>query len=267
MRALLCSALFAAAIAAPLAHAGDLLDLAVVDRDTGQTLPTWASQGRLHVAGTPGHRYAVRLSNRSGGRVLAVLSVDGVNAVTGQTASPEQSGYVLGPWESTEIAGWRKNLDEIAQFNFTAWPDSYAARTGRPDDVGVIGVAVFAERVPMRPRPRPKIARETMPPPATAPSDAARSAEAPAAMRAQPAPQASESMAPSAERLGTGHGDREYARVDQTTFVRATRQPAETVAIWYDSERNLVAQGVIPRPLVRQETPHPFPGGFVPDPR
>ncbi len=265
MRALLCCALLAATVlAAPPARAGNLIDLAVVDRDTGQTLPTWSSRGRLHVAGTPGHRYAVRLSNRSGGRVLAVLSVDGVNAVTGETASPDQSGYVLGPWESTEIAGWRKNLDEIAQFNFTALPDSYAARTGRPNDVGVIGVAVFTERAEYRPRPLPEIAREARPA-AQAQADAATGATAES--RAQAARQKNTSLAPRSERLGTGHGEREYARVDQTTFVRATRQPAETVAVWYDSRANLVAQGIIPRALARrQTTPRPFPGGFVPDP-
>ena len=37
------------------------------------------------------------MTNRTGARVLTVLSVDGVNAITGQTASPNQSGYVLEP--------------------------------------------------------------------------------------------------------------------------------------------------------------------------
>jgi hypothetical protein len=85
MRTLLCAALLAAGLVST-AHAGNLLDLAVVDRDTGQTLPTYADDGRLYAAGTPGHRYSVRMVNRTGARVLAVLSVDGVNAVSGQTA-------------------------------------------------------------------------------------------------------------------------------------------------------------------------------------
>lgn len=273
MRTLLCVALFASiAAASTTARAGNLLDLAVVDRDTGATLPTYADRGKLYVAGTPGHRYSVRLSNRSGGRVLAVLSVDGVNAVSGETASPEQSGYVLDAWESTEISGWRKTLDEVAQFNFTALPNSYAARTGRPANVGVIGVAVFTERAPVWREKRDEIAREAAPfdgaaanaqraqtPAATG---AARPAAAPAP--AQPTMEA-KSLAKAEERLGTGHGAREYAHVDTTTFERASRSPAETVAIWYDSYANLVAQGVLPRPIARTE-PRPFPGGFVPDP-
>ncbi|MGO4782125.1 hypothetical protein AB4084_42215, partial [Lysobacter sp. 2RAB21] len=74
------------------------------------------------------------------------------------TASPSQAGYVLEAWQSTEINGWRKSMDDVAQFVFTDLPDSYAARTGRPDNVGVIGVAVFQERQVYRPvyeQPRP----------------------------------------------------------------------------------------------------------------
>jgi hypothetical protein len=67
------------------------------------------------------------------------------------------------------------------------------------------------------------------------------------------------------ERLGTGHGAREYAHVDQTTFERASHRPAETVSIWYDSHANLVAQGIIERPYVKHE-PRAFPDTFVPDP-
>lgn len=272
MRALLCSALMALLLSCP-AFAGQLMDFSVVDRDTGETLPTWSHDGRLYVAGKPGHRYAVRLHNRTGGRLLAVLSVDGVNAVSGETASTAQSGYVLDAWESTEINGWRKSLDEVAQFNFTALPDSYAAQTGRPMNVGVIGVAVFTERERRwiseeRGRRAPAPASqpwmkdsEAAPEPAPAESvaGAAKSdssgAAAPMARRQSPG-----------ERLGTGHGDREWSRVGTTQFVRASDSPAETLAIWYDSRRNLVARGIIPsRPLASRD-PNPFPNRFVPDP-
>ena len=275
MRALLCSALLALSAASPV-FAGNLLDLAVVDRDTGTTLRTYISDGRLYVAGKPGHRYAVRMVNRTGGRLLAVLSVDGVNAVSGETANANQSGYVLGPWESTEINGWRKNLNEIAQFNFTALPDSYAAQTGRPMNVGVIGVAVFTERserwiaeerdnraqppAPPATRPWAKDAEsaETMAgaaePPAAGMASKSRSADAIAQSR------------PQRERLGTGHGEREWSQVGTTRFERASSRPAETVAIWYDSYRNLAARGIIPRRPLASREPEPFPNGFVPDP-
>jgi hypothetical protein len=239
--ALLCCALPTAA--------QDLVRLELVDRDQGQTLPEYRHRGTGWVAGTPGHRYAVRLTNTTGARVLAVLSVDGVNAVSGETASPGQAGYVLGPWESAEIGGWRKSLDRIAQFVFTDLPDSYAARTGRPDDVGVVGIAVFRERQrPLLPPP---------PPVARAAQGAAPAAEARRADRAMAA-------AP----LGTGHGASEWAPVGQTRFERASRQPDQVTVLRYDRWDTLVALGVVPRARrwdgPRQ--PQAFPGGFVPDP-
>ena len=138
------------------ASARDIVEIDVIDRDNGQWLPEYRHRGQEWIAGVPGHRYSIRLANTSGERVLVVLSVDGVNAVTGQTAAPSQGGYVLEPWESAEIAGWRKSLDDVAQFVFTDLPDSYAARTGRPDNVGVVGIAVFQERRPVHaPAPPP----------------------------------------------------------------------------------------------------------------
>lgn len=228
--------------------AGPLVELALVDRDTAQTLPEYRHRRRDWVAGTPGHRYAVRLTNTTGERVLVVLSVDGVNAVSGQTAAPSQAGYVLGPWESAEIGGWRKSLDDIAQFVFTDLPDSYAARTGRPDNVGVVGIAVFRERW-QRPLPAPPVA-------AAPQAKAGASADRAMAMEAMP------------QRIGTGHGQRERAPVGQTTFERASNTPQQLSELRYDSVDALVAMGVLPRQhrAGLRQPPRAFPGGFVPDP-
>ncbi len=133
------------------AHGGvaarGLAEVEIVDRVDGRVLPVYRKDGQAWVVGTPGREYSVRIRNVDGGRLLAVTSVDGVNVISGETAAPAQSGYVLDPWGSVEIAGWRKNLARTAAFYFTELPDSYAARTGRPDHVGVIGVAVFRERI------------------------------------------------------------------------------------------------------------------------
>jgi hypothetical protein len=261
-----------AAAAAPSA-AGHLLDVAVIDRTTGQRMPVHAHQGRLYVAGTPGERYVVRVANRTGARVLAVVSVDGINAVTGETASPDQDGYVLAPHQSFQIAGWRKSTSEVAAFYFTPLPDSYAARTDRPDHVGVIGVAVFREWTPPRPGvtpwPRPLARRDGTA--REAESGLGDAAEAPAAPSASaPAEQkpGEDLRVPGRrERIGTGHGERERSEVVYTDFRRATRRPSETITIYYDTRANLVARGILPRPTP-VVAPNPFPGGrFVPDPR
>jgi hypothetical protein len=123
-----------------------LTDVRVIDRDRDRVLPVYRFRGEFWIAGEPGARYAVELVNDSRERLLNVVSVDGVNVITGETAAFDQAGYVLEPMQRYEVAGWRKSRREIAAFEFTRHSRSYAARTGRPDDVGVIGVAVFRER-------------------------------------------------------------------------------------------------------------------------
>ena len=95
----------------------------------------------------PGARYSLRVTNHTDGRVLVVMSVDGVNILTGETAGYGQRGYVFAPHESLDLTGWRKSRREVAAFTFAPLPQSYAARTGRPADVGVIGIAVFKEKI------------------------------------------------------------------------------------------------------------------------
>ena len=118
----------------------------IISRAEGRTLPVYAQSGRQWIVGTPGQEYGIRVCNTTGERVLAVMSVDGVNIVSGETASPSQSGYVLSAHECYEINGWRKSNSTTAAFYFTELPDAYATRTGRPDNVGVIGVALFKEK-------------------------------------------------------------------------------------------------------------------------
>ncbi len=123
----ICAALLAAC-ATQAAAVGSLADVVVFDRSEGRQLPVYWHEGRAWVAGKPGNEYAVRIRNRGREEVLAVVSVDGVNAVSGEMASPQQSGYVIAPWRPFELTGWRKNLGSTAAFYFTTLPDSYAAR-------------------------------------------------------------------------------------------------------------------------------------------
>ena len=123
----------------------------VYDRTTGATLPVYRRFGERWITGERGHEYGLRIRNDSDVRVLAVVSVDGVNAVSGETASPAQPGYVIEPGAVATIEGWRKSLDRTAAFVFTDPSRAYATRTGRPDDVGVIGVALFRERASATP--------------------------------------------------------------------------------------------------------------------
>jgi hypothetical protein len=258
-------------VAAGSAAAGALGSIDVVTRPDGRVLPVYPKDGRGYVMGAPGQEYGIRVCNTTPERVLAVMSVDGVNVVSGETAAPSQSGYVLSAHECADINGWRKSLAATAAFYFTELPDAYATRTGRPDNVGVIGVAFFRER-PQRTvwKDSGRIAASP------APESAARQ-DAGGAMRENRASDASaarkefaaEMAAPApAAKIGTGHGREEQSYVQTTQFVRASTTPNETIAIHYDRRENLIAMGVLPPPSVARSV-NPFPAWnmrFVPDP-
>lgn len=232
--------------------------LTLLDRDTSELLPQYTHQGQRWTPGERGHRYGVRLRNASPQRVLVVLSVDGINAISGEQATPDQTGYVLNPWQTTDITGWRKSNDEVAQFVFSSPRDSYAERTGRGDNLGVVGIAVFNERNAVRWEHRPTTPLRRAAPAPAATQDAA-SSESRAMSESAPAP---------AQRLGTGHGEREASSVRNTAFERATTDPAQVIQVRYDSTRNLRARGIVvdrPVPTAERE-PQAFPNQYVPDP-
>jgi len=246
-----------ALVGAAKVHAhGGLVDLSVYDRTEGKRLAVYWHEGRAYVVGKPGNEYQVSTRSRLREDVLTVVSVDGVNVVSGETAHPGQTGYVLDAFRNYDILGWRKSMAETAAFYFTALPDSYAARTGRPDNVGVIGVAVYRRK--QAPQP-------IAPLPQSAPYG--RGDGAPAMQREAAAAERSSAQAAAKQEdsLGTGHGRRETSYVQNVAFERATVIPAETITLYYDSYRNLVARGVIREPIPVAPLPRPFPG-FVPDP-
>lgn len=242
---------FAAALAlgtlAATSGAATQADVRIINRTTGAPLPIYQHHGQLWVAGKPGDRYSIQVNNRTGGRLLAVVAVDGVNVLSGDTAAANQRGYVLSPRDSVDIAGWRKSERDVAAFYFTSLDDSYAGRTKRPDNVGVIGIAAFREYQ------EPVVQQEMAGNLAAAPM---RGRDA-----AAPAP-----MAKAESRLGTGHGERVYAPIHSVDFQRASDTPDEVITVRYDSYANLVARGIIPA-IRRHLAPNPFPGGnYVPDP-
>jgi hypothetical protein len=283
---------------------GRLADVTVTDRSTGATLPVHYHRGEYWVAGVPGAKYAIDIRNASGARVLAVTSVDGVNVVSGETASVAQTGYVFSAWQRYGITGWRKSNNDVAAFEFTASPNSYAERTGRPRDVGVIGVALFRERAPIAqpvvPYPyhsrRDSRLESDSAPSAAAPAPTAPSAPAPASRgdasaglhgmadkstaesaagaarqerESHDASMAKRAAPQAAPKLGTGHGERESSYVSNTAFERESSAPNEVIRIRYDSRENLVSMGVIPQYRAPQPQPNAFPDspvGYVPDP-
>lgn len=272
-RLFLFAVLFASLTIPISAHSlGRMADIRIIDRQLQRELPIHWFQGKAYVEGQPGNEYQIRIHNREGTDVLAVVSVDGVNVVTGETAAPSQGGYVLDSGRQLDVAGWRTSLADTAAFYFTTLADSYATRTGRPSNVGVIGAALFRRKEAVVIAPFESLLGNAAPmrrEKAAADSSVPSSAESASAAPAPAAPQA-KALADSRvqERVGTGYGRREDSAARRVTFERRTSLPEEVITIFYDSRANLIARGIIREPIARPHipTPTPFPGGFVPAP-
>jgi len=246
----------------------------------GQIIPTYYYRGRIYVQGNYGDRYQIRVFNDTGERVEAVVTVDGRDVISGQLGDyRSERGYVIAPYSSVLIDGFRTSLDNVAAFRFTDIGDSYAARMGSDQNVGVIGVAIFKERQAPRPKPiaiyQPKSSLGT-----SYGTSAKESSGAPASSRSRsPADEADRSAESAdeeyrAQNLGTQYGEQTYSPSSETRFTRRIQWwPDARLAIHYDDLQGLIAKGVIrdPEPIVHQRPlPDPFPStpnnGFAPPP-
>jgi hypothetical protein len=114
-------------------------------REDGETLPTYAARDRFYVEGLAGQRYTIRVSNPTGHRVEAVVSVDGLDAVDGESGDLRKRGYIVPAYGTVSIEGFRTSLANVATFRFSSVDGSYAGQKGKARNVGVVAVALFEE--------------------------------------------------------------------------------------------------------------------------
>jgi hypothetical protein len=243
-RALAALVLFAALPSQALTDRSGPYELQVIVGGTPAL--TFRHDGETFLLGRIGERYTLRVVNRSGRRVEAVVSVDGRDVIDGKPGDwREKRGYLVPAWGSVDIDGWRLSQREAAAFRFSTVAGSYAAKTGNARDVGVIGVAVFPERwYPQRPRQ----------PLYPAPGDSGLRDGSEGLQRGNAAPQAEQGAraAPSApssksaERpgLGTEFGEAVSSQVTEVPFQRALQRPDAVIGARYDDRAGLIALGI-----------------------
>lgn len=253
--------------------------------DSGETLTTYSHRGRAYVLGQAGERYAIHVTNPTGRRVEVVFSVDGLDAVDGRSADfRAKRGYVIPAYGEVTVEGFRTSTENVAAFRFSSVAASYAARKGQPRNVGVIGVAFFAEKEPppqvlvpepypyppypvpydgrdeeyddYRPGPSESVTkRAPAPRPASPPrATADKSADAPSASPPHGGGGASMDRDDSVESrqrpgLGTEFGETRWSRVSYTSFERATAAPFTVVELRYNNASGLAALGIPVRPV------------------
>jgi hypothetical protein len=261
----------------------------------GNELRAFHKADETFLLGSYGRRYNLRVRNQTGRRVEAVVTVDGRDVVSGRIGDfKRERGYLIDPYSDVLVEGFRTSLEDVAAFRFAAPEESYSSRMGTPQNVGVIGVAIFPERVvPVHRRPMPLYDRPHAPPspmddmgssygPARKSAASGRaagvgtmSADAPSASAAESSGTGYATHAEaqrSKGNLGTEYGESHASHVREVEFRRASAtQPSQVIVLRYDDEEGLLARGfrLHEPPVVSYapREPNPFPHSrFAPPP-
>lgn len=115
------------------------------------------------IAGRPGARYALSIVNGCPFKIVATVSVDGLDAFSGFPATGRSSGRAVEPGGRSSIAGWRASRLEEASFAFSGPGSPYKIRLGRQEDAGTIAAAFFREATPRGAERGPEVEREPAP--------------------------------------------------------------------------------------------------------
>lgn len=120
--------------------------LSVTLRDeSGSPLPGAQVGSDVYAVGEAGARYVIGVENHSNQRYEVVASVDGLDVIDGQEGDFNKRGYLVDPYTSFVIEGWRTSDDTVAAFRFSDMDSAYAERMGKGRNIGVVGVAFFHE--------------------------------------------------------------------------------------------------------------------------
>lgn len=255
----------------------------------GKPVREYQHKGTRWIEGRKGSDFTLRFQNLTSRRILVVPSVDGLSIMDGETAiSDESSGYILAAYEHIDVPGWRLNNEDVAKFVFGKKGKSYAAKKGKPTDVGVIGVAAFYEKAYQRftgilrssGMKGPSGQSRGMGPAiqsfncshSLAPDSGRASLDS---MHVEPSSQATCQVEtgtstgrdaalfnqPVSQEIGTEFGGKVSHAVVEVPFEKASDTADEKLAIRYDSKRNLRRRGVDldQKPRVAHE-PNAFPG-------
>jgi len=191
---------------------------------------------RSYVEAREGARYEVKVRNTTNQRIAFVISVDGVNAINGEKSrlAASEPMYVLDPYKSMTVKGWRRSMNKIAQFVFVDEEQSYASRTDQANgDMGWIRVAAFQERQDQ----------------GGWQDDGQIRGQSKAGVRPQAAPNRAEPYAGNAPQSnpGTGWGGTQNDKVHAVDFD-PERFACAQVVVRYEYRSGLISLGILPQP-------------------
>lgn len=250
---------------------GSLIDVQVLVE--GRSAPLYVAPAQLdrrYFEAFRGRRYALRIQNRTGERIGVLIAVDGLNVVNGERTRlhNDEPMYVLGPWESATIRGWRTSLSHVREFVFVDETRSYANRTDQSNgDMGWIRILAFREqpdftvyrwddrgrsRLDSDARDR-SAGRTDATRPEVEGGSRSQAAQEPLAKAAPPSSEEPRSLDSARQKTqslddafpGTGWGNRRRDRVRRVEFD-PVRVASDHVVLRYEYASGLVALGIFP---------------------
>ncbi len=205
----------------------------------GRPIREYDHAEKTYVEGRKGSEFTLRIHNDTEREVEAVVTLDGLSVMNGKKGHFGVGGYIVRPYSHLDVPGWRLDNDRVARFYFAHFDEAYASQMGSPENVGVIGCAIFPKReVLIRPQ-WGKGGLETMG----------------ATMRGG---------------IGGGFGRETSHHVHEVQFTRDNPlSPQVVLVIHYGDKQQLTGWGVLPEKTANI-APNPFPGvsevGFAPPP-
>jgi hypothetical protein len=199
------------------------IEVTIIDQ-SGYRLPLYDADGsyqlkKSYLQALRNQEYSIEVRNKTARRVGFVIAVDGRNIITGKQSylTSSEKMYILGGHQVSTFRGWRSSSQTINRFYFTNENDSYSAAFNDYSAMGVIAVAAFFEKRPIRP------------PHTIGNRNKSNKHNNSTASRRSP---------------GTGWGDKEHSPTTQVRF-KAQSRPFAKHLIKYEWHKRLCKMGII----------------------
>lgn len=237
----------------------------------GKAVPFYLrADGTPFVEGIPGKSYEIHTENLTSGRIEILASVDGRNTLKQEEADWHNStGMIVNGYQTWKNKGWRLDDEHVAEFTFSDPEGAVASKAGAPQNIGVIGFAIFKEKRTYRstndsmmkstrsrgiggsgllgggPSPIGEISFNSGP---TMSSGGGATMDWMDMERER-----SIEASPARADIGTGAGDTKFDKVGRTEWTRDSLNPIEVIEVQYRTRSTLEKMG-----LLHPEEPHAF---------
>lgn len=220
----------------------------------GRSVDEYQHNGNVWIEGRPNSEYSIKLKNTTHKPRQVIVSVDGLDVLTGNPAGIHSPAFSLDPYESYEISGWSTKLGEVARFVFSKLSGKSGKSTysNMKQSLGSIGFVVSgkSEEPFVAPHWRDYLDKNNWNEIAKPRKNLDliyeyRGANTPAMNSTSRSTQ-----------VGTGWGDRKSVPRQKVTQVFDSDNTMG--AIFYDTRRGLIERGIIVQE--KSDLPNPFPG-------